>query len=495
MGLNSLKNAIMKMKYGELDTKNFLSAGFHKVEKQSKEQPFAPFTDDCKFFRIPAITTMKNGNLFAAADARYETTGDGGGLDTMVAFSKDNGKTWEESYAIWYPDSNRYAGKKATTCIDPVVIEDSDGVLYVLADMNPTGVTTMHGYTFPHINTGYMTVNGVERLALTDKYSKVNKNPKDTPYPFYVGDFKNGIADILNYSDNTPTDYACDEWLNLFKKENGKLTPMLQRQVNKPHDTIQQNAFYKASLFHVYNTGYMFLATSRDSGKTWQPKILNPQIKRHNEGALLVSPGKGLLTKDDKIILPFYNWYPKEVGLVQSASFIWSDDKGETWHRTADAPTNSEIKWSSENEIVEIQNGVLRMFIRNDTYKISYIDAKWDDSKNDYVWENPVITDVVTHSPCNVTAITYSKPIDDKMAVMVAAPSGKGRANGKIFTFLLDENNNMELKYVYSVNNGEYAYSCMTELDDGSVGLLYEPKPAEILFESIPLSKVIENKA
>ncbi len=472
--------------------KEILRAGYHILNSTTENQPFISKVGESENFRIPAFTVLKDGTLFAAADARYSTTGDGGGLDTMVAVSKDNGKTWKQSFAIWYPDSNGYAGKKATTCIDPIVVEDKEGAIYIVADMNPSGVTSMHGYTFPNCGTGYSNVNGTARLALTDNYKKVNTNPREEPYPYYMGDLKDGYATVYHTADSTPTKWAMDAWWNLYEiKEDGTYAPLYQHQVNRPRRPVQQNVFYKGSVLHVYNTGYLLMAVSQDHGETWHPTVLNPQIKRDDETALLVSPGKGTVTSDGTILIPFYNWYPKKRSLVQNASFIWSKDKGKTWHRTVDTHNANGVTWNSENEMVEVYNGILRMFIRNGTEKIAYVDAVWDEKIQNYVWRDPYVTSVPVTSSCNVTAITYSKKINGKMAVMVAAPAGKGRARGKIFTFLVQEDNSMQLAYEYEINKGEYAYSCMDELPDGSIGLLYEPKGGEILYTNISLQDIL----
>lgn len=64
------------------------------AEHVTQNQPFAERTAGSQYFRIPAFIVTQKGNLLAAADARYSTTGDGGGLDTIASVSTDNGKTW-----------------------------------------------------------------------------------------------------------------------------------------------------------------------------------------------------------------------------------------------------------------------------------------------------------------------------------------------------------------------------------------------------------------
>ena len=51
------------------------------AEHVTQNQPFAERTAGSQYFRIPAFIVTQKGNLLAAADARYSTTGDGGGLE------------------------------------------------------------------------------------------------------------------------------------------------------------------------------------------------------------------------------------------------------------------------------------------------------------------------------------------------------------------------------------------------------------------------------
>lgn len=462
------------------------------AEHVTQNQPFAEGTGGSHYFRIPAFIVTQKGNLLAAADARYSTTGDGGGLDTIASVSTDNGKTWNYSFPLYFPDSDGYIGNTATTIIDPALVQGKDGEIYCIADVNPTGVTTMGGYKAPGEGTGYIKVNGKDYLAVTDNYDNVNTQPKDddaTTYAYYVGDWdENGYAKILKRSDHSETGYGVDKWYNLYKVENGEYKDTLtQKQVNSNTD-IQQNIFYKGSALHVYNTGYMMYAKTYDDGFTWtDPEILNPQIKRPTkETALLVSPGQGVLTSDGTIVIPFYDHGDGE----ENASIIWSDDNGKTWERSNDVPgAAAGGYWSSESEVVELSDGTLRMFFRSGQGVVCYSDAVRNTS-GDYVFTKPVKTGVSCTSTCNVTAISYSKTIDGKQAILVAAPGGSGRANGKIFTFLVEEDKTLTLKNSYSVNSGTYQYSCMSELKNGTVGLLWENGGGSIRYDNYDIAQL-----
>ncbi len=444
----------------------------------TKEQPFHSGTGDSQYFRIPALITLSDGTLVAAADARYETTEDGGGLDTIGAISTDGGKTWCYNFPIYFPDSKGYASTLATTVIDPVLVKGADGTIYCLADVNPTGVTTYYLYKFPGQGTGYIKVDGVDRLPLTSNYDNVNIQPVEddiATYEYYVGDFnENGYAPVVKRVDNMVTEYAVDEWYNLYTVKDGAyVADLTQKQVNT--DTmIQQNAFYKDSILHVYNTGYMWMVSSKDNGRTWgNPVILNPQIKRDEETGLLVSPGKGTLTKTGDILLPFYNHQNGK----EFSSFIYSSDNAKTWKRTNEVLNMA----SSESELVELKDGTIRMFYRNFTGKICYADAVKNEA-GEYVFGRGKATEISVESTCNVTALAYSRSLNEKQVIIVGCPAGPERKNGKLFVFTVEEGNELALIDTYEVPNSleGYCYSCIDELPDGSIALLWEPSHSAI---------------
>lgn len=391
------------------------------------DQPFEPFTAGCENFRIPALITLQNGDLLATGDARWAEWNDGGGIDSIASVSSDNGKTWNYSFPIYFPDGYGYVGQgnngsnsNSTTIIDPGVVEGPDGTVYFIADVNPTGSTTM--YKGIGTGTGYVTVNGERYLALTEDFgTSWNTEPTDgnlTAYPYYIEHFnEEGYARILKRSDNAETGYGVDEWFNLYTVTDGEyIDDLTQKQVNSNTD-IQQNVYYKGSKFHVYSIDYLWVVESKDHGRTWEhPRDLTDQIKRRpNEHALLVSPGKGITTSKGDIVIGFYDYGDGH----QDSSMVYSTDNGETWKRTGDIQNQSGD--SSENEITELDDGTLRMFYRNIAFLV-------DDTKED----NP-----------------------------------------------------LSLYHTFTVPGGEngFVYSCLTELNDGRVGMLWEPNHSTMYFD------------
>lgn len=467
-------------------------------------QPFPRGAAGSEVFRIPAMITMETGELLAIADTRYKQPTDGNGLDTMASISGDGGETWEYCFPFFFPDSYQDAHRQSTAFIDPGLLEGPDGTIYCIADVFPTE------YSIQNIGarsgSGYVDIDGTKRLALTDNYSNVSTAPvdeNDEKYLYYVGEFCDGYARILKREDNLPTEYAVDEWYNLYTvDENGVCHDDLkQKQINLINDDereIQQNVYYKDSMFHVYQTGYLWVITSKDHGRTWEhPTDIIPQVKTDDDQLLLISPGCGLTANDGTLVIGLYRFNGS--GDTQQASLMYSSDNGETWQRTENITTGG---WSSENEIVELEDGTLRMFYRGGGGgKISYADFTKNPGGGYDVGECVNVDGCSVDSNCNMGAISYSKKINGKQAILFSCPGGPGRSHGKIFTFLVndDEGKTLSLHHTYDVPKSEsnFVYSTLTELQDGSIGFLWEEgdQNANIWFNKIDIADLVAANA
>lgn len=349
-----------------------------------------------------------------------------------------------------------------------------------MADVNPTGVTTL--YEWPKQGTGFVEIQGKQYLAVTDLYENTVLNPSDDLnaiyYSYYVDTEKadNGYYRIRRRSDRLAIDIAVDSYYNLYQWKDDKYTPLVTHgQTNNSETMVQENLFYQASSLHVYQTGYMWLASSKDYGKTWNTQILNPQIKHEDESALLVSPGRGLVLDDGTIVFGFYNMGrgDNKANGTAHASFIYSND-GVNWKRSEDFPENT-----LENEMVQLDRNTIRMFFRTliNTKQITYADAVRNE-KGEWSWTGiHTQTDAPCYTTCNVSSIRYSKMINGKTALLVSAPGDPSkRANGKLYVFLVDNSESypMTLYNTFDINEKRFQYSCLTELQDGRIGLLWE---------------------
>lgn len=395
-------------------------------------------------FRIPAMVTLKDGTIVAAADIRWNTTYDGGGLDTYVAYSSDGGVNWDYTLANYLGDNgNEYNGSGSTAFIDPCLTVGADGqTVYMLCDIYPYGVALNgSGNTAPAKTVGF---NSNGKLLLS--------NDNHSSYGYYL----DGNT-IYSSSGSAVSSYTVDEHFNLFY--NG---------------TYRTNLFFSDSPYKVVRTGFLYLTKSTDGGKTWSdPTLLN--LKTSSEQVCLVGPGSGITTSDGTMIFPIYSYNGSSES--QRMGFLYSTD-GTSWQRV-----NSSVSWSSEAAVVELDSGDLRFFYRNGTSRLCYVDYDRDSSS----WGSVVNTGIATNSNTQISAISHSRTSDGKQVLLVSCPAGSGtsgsdqsgasyRVNGRIFVFTVDENGSMTRKNTIEVNNESFMYSCLTERSDGSVAILYEDK-------------------
>lgn len=436
-------------------------------------EPFAKGTAGSTSFRIPALLTLDSGRVVAAADARWDSNVDGGGFDTIVSYSDDNGENWNYSFVNYLGDNgNKYDGKNSSCFIDPALATDGKKV-WMLCDLYPYGVALNGDKDIePQIDkTGF---DNEGHLMLTDDINSYN--PSQYNFHLNLQDFK-----IYNRTTNTVVEgYTVDSHFNIKNTD----------------DTVNTNLFFKDSPYKVQRTSYLYLVSSDDGCKTFSaPKLL--PLKNDTEKAYLAGPGRGLYTKTNTIIFPCYKYN----GDAEYTSFVYSTDNGTTWNRSNNAPTTSN---SSESTVIELPNGNLRFFYRHHSnVRLKYIDAEFSPDTLTYNWKNEVETDIIINSNTQMSAIMYSSPINNKTAFFLTCPTGpneqgstsstgephsKGgqRLNGKIFVGFLNDDNDNTVEWLpnpmrIGEYNSEFIYSCLTELKkdgngkkNGDIALLYE---------------------
>lgn len=432
------------------------------ADGQTSGQPFAAGTGGSQNFRIPAIVTLDDGTIVAAADARWNTSADAGGLDTIVSRSSDNGANWNYTFANYLGDNGNTYVEESATFIDPALATDGS-TIYMLADLFPGGVALNSSNQKP------------EAVAAFDEQGRLKlAQSGSSEYSYYLGAFENGRTQIFDANGNAVDGYTVDEYFNLYQG-----------------DTKVSNLFFSDAPYQVVKTSYLYLTKSTDKGATWSaPTLIN--VKADDEQFYGVGPGTGIVTSDGTILFSAYEWNGTDSS--QRSSFIYSTDGGETWERTENATGST---WSSENQLVELNDGTIRMFFRNGSSQICYVDATGNANEG-YTWGSIVQTGVSNNSNCQISALKYSQTINGKEAILLSCPTDSSwgsRSAGKIFVGLVNDDGTMDFNSFSStaVTDGTFQYSCLTELSDGSVGLLYENGSASIQYTNFQIENLAKD--
>lgn len=444
--------------------------GARPPDGTTQEQPFAPGTGGSANFRIPAMVTLDNGTVVAATDARWNTTGDGGGLDTMVSRSTDNGATWSYTFANYLGDNGNAWNGASTAFIDPALATDGQTV-YMIADLFPAGIALNSANWAPQVgeafdDAGNLRLRAADEVAFgCDGYSAAAAR---AAYDYYL-DLES--LTIHSVSDGSEVaGYTVDDHFNI---------------TDAAGDTT--NLFCGDAPFQVFPTAYLYLTSSTDGGATWSaPTLID--VKDSDEQVVIIGPGTGTVLDDGTLVFSAYEYTSGK----QLASIIYSTDGGATWTRSADA-TDYGSHWSSEAVTVDMGNGTIRQFYRDGYATLFYTDYVRENGA--YVPGTPVDSGAVKTSNNQIAAIRYSKQIDGRDAIIVsmASSGSRDRTSGKLHVGLIEDDGSITWQYVYDVvpDGSYYAYSTLTELSDGSIAIIYEEAAASERYVVVPLDEVV----
>ena len=439
--------------------------------------PFTP-GEPSQMFRIPNLVTLDDGTLVAQADARWNGGMDGGGNDSMVAVSTNNGATWDWQMLTYYPDNGDVFDPSSTSICDSALATDGKNV-YSLSTFFPAGVA---------LNSSSANNRPVSDKAFDSQGRLLLQRSGESGYNYYLGAFESDDASAraqIYQSNGTPVSgYTVDHDFYLYN--NG----------SKTNETL----FYSDCEFQTVKTTFLVFRTSADGGRTWSPmELLN--VKNSGEQFYGVGPGRGAALPDGTIIFGCYSWNGSESS--QASSFIYSKDGGQTWQRMENVPQLMIWipygRWTSECQPVILDDGTVRLFMRNARPRINYIDAVWNGER--YVWNgDPVSLDLDVYGEDftitennQYSVIPYSKQVlyngnyYKVLIVSHANGGGSSRSNGTLTFLLMDSNNQFVAATQTQLWTGFFGYSCLTEMPGGQVAILFEnvEDPATITFSII----------
>ena len=432
-------------------------------------------------YRIPSIVTTADGVVIAGADQRHDHWSDWGNIDTVVRMSTDQGQTWSDLTTVIDLKSQPYdSGTQSAFLIDPVMIATESGRVWVMVDMFPEstgfGSISQAGNGFAEAEDGNM------YLELTDadgaKYTLRGTEVYD--------------------ADGNKTDYTVDEGSaeNAYHNkgdlyDNGEYVGNIYLS--------GQNTGNDSAPLQVLKTCYLWLTYSDDNGETWSnPVNISGMVKEDWMKFCGTGPGFGIEIQNGehagRLVFPIY--YTNNGGF-QSSACIYSDDGGVTWQRgmspndargegMGDSQNPNFSQQLTESQIIELNSGNLLQFMRNTGG--SGLVAVSRSTDGGATWSAPVNTQA-TEVYCQLSVLHYGTTEDGKDRVILSNPGGSGRNNGTLRIGVVTEtDDSFSIEWTESkmFSPGNYAYSCLTDMGDDMIGLLYE-KSNTIKFTSFNL--------
>ncbi len=209
---------------------------------------------------------------------------------------------------------------------------------------------------------------------------------------------------------------------------------------------------------HVY---YLHVIKSSDNGRSWSdPQDITPQIalpEWHNDMKFITS-GHGIQTQSGKMLHTLVN--------IERGLFVFgSDDHGSSW-QVIDTP----IQPADESKIVELSGGHWMVNSRVNKLGMRYSHVSADQGKT---WISQAETSLPDPG-CNASVIRYKGAQNEKPGsyLIFSNANSPDRRENLSIRLSMDEGKTWSAgKTIYP---GSAAYSDLTVLNDGDIGLVYE---------------------
>lgn len=246
-------------------------------------------------------------------------------------------------------------------------------------------------------------------------------------------------------------------------------------------------------------TGQLMMVKSTDDGITWtEPVSITQQIKDPSWQLLLQGPGRGITLSDGTLVFPAQ--FKKELGVraldgglyTPHSTIVYSRDGGITWHIGTAAKANT-----TEAQVVELTDGSLMLNMRDDRNRTDTSESNGRavavTKDMGETWTgHPSSNSALPEPNCMASLISTDLTIKGvkKKILLFSNPNDKSGRIKMTVKVSLDEGLTWPERYWIELYAPECdGYSCMTMVDENTVGILYEGTK-ELYFQKITLSEL-----
>lgn len=481
-------------------------SSWDSIRGRTEGQPFIRGMGGSFYFRIPGIISLDNGWILASADVRWITTLDSPhNIDAAYSLSKDGGNTWDYEFFNHFVDHHgTSSSRQSASLIDPAITQASDGTIHYIVDAFPAYGGLMYGNRMGSESTGF---DKEGRIYIQKSKSNTSASTNISDYKYrldFNGEFieQEYCGQIIKLwpitADEDATETYVDAWYNTYTVNGNTVEAHVTQQFGSD-ELIQNNIFYFQSEWKIYPVSYLLHRNGqvKESGIEWSlPKLIDHKLAAH-ENFTGLCPGRGLSFTYENEDYNIFALYDNSTGTERASTIRLEGDK---WVRGERAIIDNGFGKSSESQLVKLNGPTIRMYMRNDIDKISYVDSgdfgqTWSAYKVD--------EDLEYSSNCMVSFINLpgkivakdNKTYDNLIAASYPAATDKFRSDGVIRIGAIEENNDVTwLNSNETLIPGFFAYSCLahhTEENETKLLLMYEYGEAFIRLEKFDINDLL----
>lgn len=232
-------------------------------------------------------------------------------------------------------------------------------------------------------------------------------------------------------------------------------------------------------------TGQLVIISSNDDGLNWtKPVSITPAVKKPEWHLFFNGPGTGIAMKNGTLVFAAQYWDAKR---KPYSTIIYSKDHGANWQGKIDGPKEN----TTESQVVETTDGILMLNMRDNRGQYRSIattkdlGSSWTEHRSSYdelldpVCMASIMKKSVGMGNGKKDILFFSNPatISGRYNMTIKASTDMGLSWQPAHQLLVDERMG-------------YGYSSLTDIDQKTVGLLYEGS-RHLFFIKVTVSNII----
>lgn len=299
----------------------------------------------------------------------------------------------------------------------------------------------------------------------------------------------NGVSDAcILVDDNTGDIYVAGLWMHgVLDRETGKwvegLTKDSTRHIHQWHAKGSQPGF------GVKETSQFLITKSTDDGLTWSGPVNITPIKKKEWWLFAPAPGHGITLADGTLVFPTQG--RDETGEPFS-NITWSKDSGKTW--TTGNPAH---KNTTECMAVQLSDGSVMLNMRDNRNRGNEeVNGRTIATTTDLgeTWtEHPTSRKALIEPTCmaSLHKHVYHENGVEKSVLLFVNPASVSRRDNITLKVSYDDGNTWpEDKHILLDEYNGRGYSCITSVNDSTIGILYESSQADMVFQTVSLKEI-----
>ena len=234
------------------------------------------------------------------------------------------------------------------------------------------------------------------------------------------------------------------------------------------------------------HTAQLVMVKSEDDGRTWsEPINVTEQMKNPSWYFFFQGPGRGI-TMDDGTLVFASQYIGKDK--IPNAGIMYSKDHGKTWKVSKHARTNT-----TESQVAEIAPGVLMLNMRDNRGGSRAVSTTTDMGET---WKEHESSRTALPESICMASLIHVKAKDNVLGKDILLFSNPNTTEGRHSMTIkasLDGGYTWLPENQLLVDSGSsWGYSCLSMIDQETVGILYEGSVAHMTFQAINLKDIIK---